>query len=212
MTNVNELLTVTTHRKHAKAAALAFGILVMGACGQTPSPTPTASIELGTANDDHCPRQRTPPATPSADLMATVDRLVAASGTDETAEGALPGYVGVIQCPDTNEIFVFWKGELPTRVTKAVADVDDIKVTVMKDAPYSATELQRASDKIWADRPHWETQDIHIQSTGPRQDGEWLAVGVIDEADELASIEARLSERYPQITIKVEHAEPIGDL
>ena len=143
--------------------------------------------------------------------MQTVDKLVTASGTDETAEDALPGYAGVIQCPDSNEIFVFWKGKLPRSVTRAIADVD-LKVSVVKDAPYSAAELQSASDKIWTDLPYWETQGVHVESTGPRQDGVWLAVGVDNEQSKLVSIESRMSARYPEVTIRVRHTEPVVPL
>jgi hypothetical protein len=130
--------------------------------------------------------------------------------TDETGAGALPGYVSVIQCTDTNELFIFWKGKPPKSVTNAIAEVD-LEVTVRTDAPYSTAELHDVQDKVWADRSYWEGRGVHLQSTDSRDDGQWLGVGV-DNEDHLASIQADMSERYPQVTIRVAYQAPLVPL
>lgn len=202
----------TSRRVVTAVVGLAVGSLGIVACARSSSgPTSTATPGLGISTDDHCPKGRAA-ATPSAALHAAIVRVEKAAGvTDETGEGALPGYAGVLQCPDTNELFVFWKGHLPGKVAKAVAAVD-LKVTVNEDAPHSAAELAAMTARLWADRPYWEAQGIHVQSSGARPDGLWLEVGVNNNQSEMVSIEGRMSMRYPKTTIRVAYAAPLVPL
>lgn len=96
--------------------------------------------------------------------MMSVDRLIAAAGTEETAEDALPGYAGCHSVSRHRRDLRVLEGSTAQQgVAKAVADVD-LEVTVINDAPYSAAELDKASTKVWTDRPYWETQGVHVES------------------------------------------------
>lgn len=92
-------------------------------------------------------------------------------------------------------------------MAKAVAAVD-LKVTVNEDAPHSAAELAATTARLWADRPYWEAQGIHVQSSGARPDGLLLEVGVNNNQSEMVCIEGRMSMRYPKTTIRVAYSAP----
>jgi hypothetical protein len=188
------------------AVVLAVGALGVAACGQGPPGSTTSTP--GSFFDDLCPKA-TAPATASPALHAAIVKVERAAGvTDETGAGALPGYVSVIQCTDTNELLVFWKGDLPKPVRDAIAEVE-LEVTVKTDAPYSAAELQGVEDKVWADKSYWEDQGVHLQGTNTREDGQCLEVDVDNDEEHLDSIQADLSERYPDVTIKVAYQAPL---
>jgi hypothetical protein len=96
-------------------------------------------------------------------------------------------------------------------VTNAIAEVD-LEVTVRTDAPYSTGELEEVQDKVWADKSYWEGLGVHLQGTDTRDDGQWLGVGVDNIADELDSIQDRMSRRYPDVSIRVAQQAPLVPL
>lgn len=138
-------------------------------------------------------------------MSAATTRLIAASGTNEINQHPLPGYAGILPCADTLELFVFWKGRLPRSVTVAIAQLD-LKVTVVTNAPHTASEVRKTYDRVFADSSYWEQRGIHIAGGSQRVDGLWCNVEVLN--DQTPRIQRLMDARYPDDAIKVVHTEP----
>lgn len=73
----------------------------------------------------------------------------------------------------------------------------------LRDAPYSAAELQALADRVAADVDYWQGRGIEISSIGARQDGTAVEVGT-PQPDKLAPLlPGRYGATPPAVAVQI---------
>ncbi|MFC6081356.1 chymotrypsin family serine protease [Sphaerisporangium aureirubrum] len=95
-------------------------------------------------------------------MVRAADRITAALGRSGD------GYAGVVAAPESHELRVYWKGEVPARIDALVGSLRrDVAISVLP-APYSARELEREANRLIRENTGL------ITSVAPSQDGSGL--------------------------------------
>ncbi|MGV9779613.1 hypothetical protein, partial [Streptosporangium sp. NPDC003464] len=161
------------------ALGVALAMVAMGAAQATaapvPVPAPAPVRDAGTRAVE--PAGRVPGGFASwKDLLATQEKLVKAAdrvtAAVRTQDGT--GFAGIIAAPENRELRVYWKGDIPERVSALVGRLRrDVPVSVLP-AAHSARELESETDRLV------RASGGAITSIAPNADGSGLTVSGAD--------------------------------
>ena len=182
---------------------LAFGALVMTACGDAGEPVDEQTGLTGGWRTAGC-EFSVPPATFTVDgvtMPATPPQLDAViTRIDRAGRGDFAtSYAGVeVDQPQVRAVVY--------RVPSAAFDdfirrAADNACVIVRDAAHSAGDLAVWHDRVLADLPFWTSRGIRVVTIGARHDGAGLEVGTRDLDRARMELPARYGARAPLIFV-----------
>ncbi|MEU4237762.1 hypothetical protein [Actinoplanes sp. NPDC026619] len=195
---------------------LALGVLlVIGGCGDPRDSEIVDSPGLtGGWSTAGCGVERTPervavggvsmPTTPPK--LAAVMGRIEQTGRSEFADS----FAGLEVDQEMVQAIVY-------RVPSAAFDdfirkeAEDTCVLV-RDAAHSATALAVWHDRVLADLPYWNHEDVPIMTIGARHDGTGVEIGTRDVLKARTALLARYGSRAPLVFVPADPVRPMPDV